>query len=176
MSTNDGSNQGSASTVAPSLEERLREFEDEREIVRTLNQYAVALDYDLEPSRFADCFTESGVWWSSAEGRWAGTVGLRLDGRKGIEQWFVDRTTARGTTGMRTKHMFRTPIITLKGDTASSDTHFFVLHESPSGPIIHAMGRYLDSWVRCADGRWRIEDRHLARDVVQQSHQEKVIG
>ena len=172
MSGNGASNQ----RLASSLEERLREFEDEREIVRTLNQYAVSLDYDLEPSQFADCFTESGTWWSSSEGRWAGSEGLRLEGRSRIAQWFVDRTTKRGTTGMRTKHMFRPPSIVLDGDAATSDTNFFVLHESPSGPIIHAMGRYLDTWLRCADGRWRIKERHLARDVVQQSHQEKAIG
>jgi ketosteroid isomerase-like protein len=158
------------------LESEVRLMWDERAIERALTKYADALDYDSEPTRFGDSFTETGTWWSSVEGPWGGTSGLRLEGRSAIEKCFADRVASRGPSATRTKHFFRSPRIDVDGDTATAESHFIVLHEESEGPILYAMGWYRDTLIRCDDGQWRIQDRHLGRETVVKSRQGSRVG
>jgi hypothetical protein len=57
------------------------------------------------------------------------------------------------------KHVVIAPMITLNGDTATVQSMFARLDRYPDGPGIRAFGRYRDTLVRCADGKWRIKER-----------------
>ena len=41
------------------------------------------------------------------------------------------------------------------GDAASVTSYFAVLREEEQRPILWVFGRYRDTLVRCADGKWR---------------------
>lgn len=146
------------------LEDRVRALEDEKSIVRTLRQYASAEDR-VDPAAFADAFTEDGVWWSSIDGPWAGTGGSRHEGREDLMRWHAGITDVWGPEPRaRTKHYLIGPDIRLDGDHATAESYLLSVAASPDGPKVVSMGRYLDRLVRCSDGRWRIQERHLARE------------
>ena len=48
--------------------------------------------------------------------------------------------------------------------------------ETEAGPLLYSMGQYLDVFVRCPDGRWRIQERHLSREGVHTSGQDQSAG
>lgn len=149
----------------PTVEERVQALEDERSIHETLNQYAQSLDSGSTPQALADCFTDTAVWWSSAEGPWAGMSELRLEGQAALMDWF-SRVPERGGYGHRTKHFVADPQIKLRGDRATVQSYFAMIREHGDGPVVYSMGQYVDAFVRCADGRWRIDERHVERDCV----------
>jgi len=152
------------------LEERIAALEDQAAITRTLLQYVHAIDQGQDPAEFSDCFTENGVWWSSIDGPFAGLGGSRHEGRKDIEKWFADMPRAsKGSADPadprgKAKHYLISPDIRLEGDRATVESYHLETTASKEGPLITSMGRYLDVLVRCPDGRWRIEDRHLCRE------------
>jgi len=167
--------EGTLEAKLAELERRLQAVEDEREVLRTLHQYAHSLDYGSQASEFTDCFLEDGVWYSTVEGRWAGASGLRLEGREQLERWF-NRHAERGVPGHFTKHYMVEPEIRLDGDRATVQSYFSGIHEEPGGPLLYSMGRYLDVLVRCPDGRWRFQERHLCREGVHTSGQQLPAG
>jgi SnoaL-like domain len=156
------------------LEGRLQALEDERSILRTIYQYASALDEDREPDNFLDCFTESAVWTSSIDGRYAGAEGatVRLDGHNGLEAWF----RRRGIPDHKSKKYLCDAVIEIDGDKARCTTNHLDVHEKPEGPVIWAIGRYFDRMVRCRDGRWRFQERHLVREGVAPAGQKTGAG
>lgn len=165
----------------PTLEERLRALEDDREIRRTLLQYAHAIDQRAtgDPSALSDCFTEDGVWWASVEGPWAGAGGVRHTGRKAIEAWFLTMrafgTDRPGPHGIG-KHYLVTPDIQTHGDEATAESYHLSATATEAGPQIGSIGRYLDVLVRCPDGRWRIKERHLMKEGANVDGQAHIIG
>jgi ketosteroid isomerase-like protein len=150
----------------PTLEERVQALEDEKAITRTMLQYAHAED-QVNPILFMDCFTEDGVWWSTVDGPWAGTGGSRHEGREALGRWHAD-SHARGAARLgprgKGKHYLVSPDIRLDGDRATAESYHLSVAASPDGPKIGTMGRYLDVFVRCPDGRWRIRERQLVRE------------
>jgi hypothetical protein len=157
------------------LEARLRRLEDERQVLRTLHQYAHALDYGADAAEFLDCFVPDGVWYSTIEGKWAGGGGVRLAGHAELRAWF-ERHAERGVPGHFTKHYMVEPEIVLEDDRATVMSYFSSIHEESSGPLLYSMGRYVDVAVRCPDGRWRLEERHLSREGVHTSGQQLTAG
>jgi ketosteroid isomerase-like protein len=157
-----------------SLEERLQALEDEKEIRRTLTQYSHAIDQrdTQEPSVLSDCFTEDGVWWASVEGPWAGAGGARHTGRQEIEAWFLAmRAAGSATPGPQAKgkHYLVSPDISVQGDQATAESYHLGVNAHEFGPEINSMGRYLD-------GRWRIKERHLAKEGANLTGQTRIIG
>ena len=157
------------------LEARLHTIDDERAIVRRMHEYAHALDYAKNSDDFVNCFTEDGVWYSTIESTHAGSEGVRLSGREELRAW-AGASTTRGTPGHFTKHMLVEPAITIDGDRADATSYFSVFNETPNGPIIYSMGRYLDKLVRCEDGEWRFIERHLLRENVDARGQTRPAG
>lgn len=163
------------------LEERVRRLEDEREILRTLLQYAHSIDQrdTQDPSALSDCFTEDGVWWASIDGPWAGQGGARHTSRAEIEEWFRGmKAYGKDKPGPQPKstHCLVAPDIRVDGDRATVESYHLGVSASPSGPQIGSMGRYLDVFVRCPDGRWRIKERHLAKEGSSVEGQSHVVG
>lgn len=160
------------------IEERLQALEDERSILRTLFQYSSALDHDREPDRFLDCFTESAVWTSSIDGEYAGAPGatVRLEGREQLEAWFRRRSTWGTPAHHQSKKYLCNSVIDVNGDEASCSSYHIDVKAEKEGPVIWATGRYFDHLVRCADGRWRLQERHLARQAVGPAGQNGAAG
>jgi hypothetical protein len=158
------------------VEERLSRLEDERDILRTLYRYAHTRDYDDDPSGFLDCFTDTAVWWSSIEGQWAGTQGGRFEGRAALEAWFRGPANRprppRGSPGRwQSHHSIANAQIRIDGDRATVESYGGGLHERENGPLLYSLIRYSDVLVRCPDGKWRFQERHLSRESVHHSAQ-----
>ncbi len=64
----------------------------------------------------------------------------------------------------------------IDGDRATVRSYFCTMRETEEGPLLYSMGQYLDVFVRCTDGRWRMKERHLSREGVHKSGQEKAAG
>ena len=162
------------------LEERAKLHDDREAILRTIYAYSYNLDHATTPDEFADCFTESALWWSSVEGTYGGTAGgLRLEGRPAIAEWFM--ASGRGTPAwkaarLNSKHYIVAPNIVIDGDRATAVSLMLAIREHKDGPYIHAMGRYYDELVRCPDGRWRFQQRHLGREGASVDAQARRIG
>ncbi len=144
------------------LEKRLKVLEDERAILRTMYEYAHAIDYGLK-EQFAELFTEDanyqvlmrGVPVPDLAGVPHGTQGI--NGRDQILQYVRGHTNAPNKWH---KHFMVEPVIRFEGeDAASVQSYFARLDEDEKGAYISAFGRYRDQMVRNTDGRWRFKQR-----------------
>lgn len=158
------------------IEHRLQALEDQRSIVNTLYQYARALDHGTNANEFLDCFSSAAVWWSSIDGAFAGGSTVRYVGHADLRQAYVEGAPRRGQPGHFTKHIVWKPEVDLDGDTARVETYCATLRETPDGPSVYSLGRCLDTFVRSGDGRWRIQERHLAREAVVHEGRELPVG
>jgi SnoaL-like domain len=138
-----------------SLEERVARLEAEREIVRTLYQYAHTLDYGPE-AEFLDCFVEEGSW-ERTRARRPGDV-ARFDGLEGLTRFFNDPHRGRAPE-VYFKHLVAEPRIAFDGEEADVLSYYVRIQEHPDGPYVFAFGRYRDRLRRCPDGRWRFVSR-----------------
>jgi uncharacterized protein (TIGR02246 family) len=97
--------------------------------------YASAGD---DPDAFAALFAEDGVWV---------TAGEPIAGRAAIRE--------RAETGRRFRfHLTTNPIVDLDGDRATGRWHALVALTSRDGEAQWLAGRYVNEFVRTADG-WR---------------------
>jgi hypothetical protein len=147
---------------------------DERSIQNTLFRYVQAIDYGREED-FVDCFTSDG---SLDMRRIPGADNSKSILRGGTRHEHGIRWT--GSAQLKTfigghsrppaayhKHFNGVPVIRLSGDEAAVESYVFVLIRKEESPSLLAFGHYLDRFLRCADGRWRIKERLLeieARD------------
>lgn len=129
------------------IEQRLRRLEDEKAILDTLYAYGHHLDAGLEDA-WIDCWTEDAVL------DWPGRAFMR--GHAELRAGFRNHSHA---PAMYHKHVVMSPMVTLDGDRATVLSMFARLDRYADGPGIRAFGRYRDKLVRCADGRWRIQER-----------------
>jgi len=121
---------------------------------------------------FLDCWVSDAVWYSTIEGKNAGASGVRFKGHAGLKKWF-DSHHPSANYG---KHVMVEPDIEVAGDRATAQSYFSSIHEDVNGPLLYSMGRYLDTFVRCPDGRWRFLERHLSRENVHVSGQKLAAG
>ena len=135
--------------------EALRALLDERAVLRTLHEYAHAMDGGDE-SAWVDCFTADAVF----------DVVEVVGGRR------VHREEGRGDLARYVagypkpprfrKHVIVDPLVDVDGDEASVAAYWLLLerHDDDGTPVVAAFGRYRDRLVRSpSDGRWRIADR-----------------
>ena len=141
-----------------SLASRIRDLEDEREVLRTLSQYGHALDHGDEEAML-DAFIPDGVWervnarHPADIKRHAAPDGLRRLVREHPRNVFM-------------KHLLVEPQVALSGDEAEVVSYFVRIQEHPDGPYLYAFGRYRDQLRRCPDGRWRIVLRHAETEAT----------
>jgi ketosteroid isomerase-like protein len=135
------------------LRSRVQLLEDERAILAALHSYGHAIDYGDE-ERYLDLWTDDAAF--DARGRSPGDVTRVVRGREALAD-FAARFS-RPPEGWH-KHLVIEPLIEVEGDSASATSYFAVLREEGSQPILWVFGRYRDTLVRCADGRWRFSLR-----------------
>jgi len=125
------------------IEARLRSLEDERAILQTLYLYGHSLD-DGREDVFMDCWTPI-----------AGVAALRE----------AFRAHSHAPLAWH-KHMLFLPRVRVEGDRAVVDSMFARLDRYASGPAVRSFGRYRDVLLRCADGRWRLQERIAEREAT----------
>ena len=130
------------------IEARLQRLEDEQAILDTLYGYGHGLDYGHEDA-WIDCWTEDAVL------DWPGRALMR--GHAELRAGFRKHTHAPTVFH---KHVVVEPRISIDGDRASVVSMYARLDRYTDGPKIRAFGRYRDTLVRCADGRWRLKERY----------------
>jgi 3-phenylpropionate/cinnamic acid dioxygenase small subunit len=149
---------------------RLQLLEDERAIVATLYRYGHSLDYGME-SDWLDCFTDDAIFHflpatqaiATAFGE-TSRLPSRREGKVALADFVKRHSRAPGRLH---KHLLMNPMITVRGDDAEARSYFMRIDASPTdtGAYITTFGRYLDSLVRGADGRWRIRRRMAEGDA-----------
>lgn len=138
----------------PTVEDRLKSLEDERDILKTLYTYGHALDYGLE-AEFLDCFAhDADLYWATPE---------PIHGRAALANAFRSHTHAPATYH---KHLLIEPRIKVQGDGAVVESMFARLDRYADGPRIRSFGRYLDIMERGLDNRWRFKERRAEREAL----------
>jgi ketosteroid isomerase-like protein len=135
------------------LHERLRVLEDERSILDTLYQYGHSIDYGVR-DEWLDCWAPGSVLtWPHMTFTGLDEIAGAFDGHSHAPEAYH-------------KHLLIEPRITLAGDTATVDSYFARVNDSPSGPVMRSFGRYRDVLIRCEDGRWRFMERVTERESL----------
>lgn len=143
----------------------------EREILRTMAQYSQAIDYNLE-DEWVDCFTEDGVYAPGGAVLPESVMSIRrdLNGRDAL-QGFVKRRVELDKQVKRSafnKHIPLVPLIKVNGESATVVSHFVGFAADDGVPVVRDLGRYRDTFVKCADGRWRIKERIFEAEALHQ--------
>lgn len=152
-----GTASGDEGTVARSLEQRIRELEDEREIRELLIRYAVCLDR-RDFAGYAALFTE--------DGRWYGRAG-DVQGRAEIAQMLLDSfgPTPEDFVNTNNFHLMTNFLIEVDGDTARADSRItYFARGDNNRPVPMLAGRYEDEFVR-VDGRWLFSSRQVIGEI-----------
>ena len=147
------------------LAARLGKLEDERAVLNLLFRYPLAMDHG-DDAEWLDLFTEDAVYdihggqvaVSLLEGR-GGTPhakGVRFVGRAALARFIAGRNRA---PGRETKHFFTQPIVELVGDQARVESYYIAAADDQGQRDIYSVGRNLDWFVRCPDGKWRFSKR-----------------
>jgi hypothetical protein len=73
------------------------------------------------------------------------------------------------------KHLVSNTTLRITGGSATACSYFVRVDASvmSSGAYIRAFGRYLDDFVRCPDGKWRIRRRHAE---IEAHYDEVILG
>ncbi len=142
------------------LEKRVQELEDKQAILDVISAYGHYIDYGLK-AEFADLFTEDAVYHVMFRGETMQDIGVPqpnggIKGRDTIHAYVNAHTNA---PAMFHKHMTSGSLIRLDGDKATAETYYQRLDEDDNGAFIMAFGRYVDDFIRCADGKWRFAKR-----------------
>ena len=135
---------------AATLEQRVRQLEDEKEIREVLIRYGEYLDA-RDYAAYAALFASDGVWaggFGSATGP-AAIEAMLLENLGAPEPGYVNKTSF---------HLITTVLVDVAGDTATAHSRylFFTAADERPDPIL--AGRYEDEMVR-EDGAWKIRRR-----------------
>lgn len=150
------------------LERRIQALEDEQAIRTTLQAFAHAMDAG-DPEAWLDCFTPEASYDVEVGAQTGGDDrSSRTRGRAELQAF----AEARQPTGdARRRHLVAEPTITVAGNEASATSYFvrvewFAGDPAPRQPFVRSFGRYVDRFVRCDDGRWRIAERVAQVDAL----------
>jgi len=143
-------------TRTPSLEERIETIEAELGVVRTLHQYAHAIDYG-DMGALEDCYLP--------DSRQNKNLPMGdLVGRSEIMTFYRSRPTAPDKFE---KHCVVNPVVTVVDHgEATASAYYFLIQDRPTGPFVSHYGRYRDQLVRGADLRWRFKVRHFDGEAI----------
>jgi hypothetical protein len=126
---------------------------DERAILRTLHEYAHAMDYGLEDA-WVDTFTPDAVF--DVVEVVGGRRVHREEGRGDLARYVA----AYPKPPRFRKHVIVDPVVDVDGDQALVEAYWLLLERDDDAgiPVVAAFGRYQDRLVRI-EGRWRIAER-----------------
>ncbi len=142
-------------TTVEDLARRLALLEDESAIVKTLYRMAQTVDYG-DHGRWLDCFTEDTVFEMVEVTETDRTVRVRHEGREALAAFIPGHTHAPEHFH---KHVVADPIVEVSGDDAEVTAYLTRIDKGADGPFLWSFGRYLDTFRRCDDGRWRVAKR-----------------
>jgi 3-phenylpropionate/cinnamic acid dioxygenase small subunit len=133
--------------------EEIRALLDERAVLRTLHEYAHAMDTGDEAA-WVDCFTSDAVF--DVVEVVGGRRVHREDGRHDLARYVA----AYPKPPHFRKHVVVDPLVDVRGDEATVEAYWLLLQrvDADGTPTLVAFGRYHDRLVR-HDGRWRIAHR-----------------
>lgn len=142
--------------MGKTLESRLREFEDYRELIHLKARYCdycdrnqpSVLDELYGPDGIATLFVEDGIWEMIPDGPSA-------KGREAIRATFVERRTRPFVSS----HNVTNPLIKIDGDTAIGQWNAIFYSRSDTSELI-AFGIYTEQYVRIPAG-WRFKTLRL---------------
>jgi SnoaL-like domain len=150
-----------------SLEDRVRQLEDERAILQRIFDYYHAFDYGLADA-FADCWTEQGALRLNADVANArlptGIGNLEWLGRDTIMADYFWNHREQFPPEMYWKHLNINPRVTVDGDRATVESSWARLDENARGPYLCAFGETRDQLLREDDGKWRFLERRIGYD------------
>ena len=127
------------------LVRRVERLESEREIQLLMVRYAESLDYG-RPDEWAACFASDGIF----DVRMRGEPMFAHAGTAALSAFAAQHSHA---PDVYHKHFLSIPSMHFDGPkNATARTYFTMLHESPTGPIVLVIGRYLDEIVRQESG------------------------
>jgi len=142
----------------------LPSVDDEREIRRLIETYARGADR-RQPALTASVFTDDGVLQIyDGDPNEGGTLNRERQGRAEIEAAMGGLARYRVTS-----HGLAQSTIDVRGSEAESETYCVAHHltDHDDGTVSDRVMfiRYLDDWIRTADG-WRLGRRRLAVDWI----------
>jgi ketosteroid isomerase-like protein len=126
------------------------ELRDRQEITEVCYRYAISLDSG-DWAALATCFTSDAVAHYRSGGPSRGYPAIEARVRSALAPLSASQ------------HLVSNVVVTLAGDTAASVCYLQAQHVRPGtagGDLYVVAGRYLDRFVRTADG-WRIAERRL---------------
>lgn len=144
---------GAFAQAKPSVEQRLKQFEDKAEIERLLLDYGRHLDA-RDFGAYAALFASDGEWVGGF-GKVAGPAGIKTF----MEKAMPGRNTARNY------HLLSNFVVSVEGDTATAWSRWAFVVPGPQGAVISQAGRYDDTLVR-ENGRWRFKRRVASNDTA----------
>ena len=128
---------------------------EEKDAIRDLmSAYCFYVD-NGEFDKFANLFTENGIFE-------AGPLG-KLQGRKAIRD-FITAQVPRPGEGPARKHCTLNHVIRVEGSEAHADSYIVVLRESSGGILASLAGRYEDLLVK-EGSEWRFKVRKIHFDI-----------
>ncbi|MEV7007512.1 nuclear transport factor 2 family protein [Streptosporangium sp. NPDC051022] len=142
------------------LEARVRTLDAEAAITKTLYRLAITLDYG-DHEAWIDCFAPDAVFEMVEVSETDRVVRVRHDGRDALAAFIPGHSHAPQHFH---KHLVGDPLIEITGDggdTATSTSYLTRLDKGEAGPYLWSFGRYLDTFVRGDDGRWRVARRTI---------------
>lgn len=148
------------------LRKRVAELEAERSVLNRLHLVHHALANQLR-DLWLECFADDAVFASFRPDE---SCAFQLEGHAQLEGWF----DAQGGVAPGERHALLNPLVSVEDDTAQAESFFITLQQEGESLVVRASGHYSDRLVRCADGKWRIRERHaetrlgsLPRDALQ---------
>jgi hypothetical protein len=161
------------------LEQRVRAIEDREAILKTMYDYAYAIDFGKDVREYTDLYTDDAVFQSvpppppgsavpadlAARAEMRPAAGAVV-GRKALEAWITNEWQVRDrllVAGHYRIHEMMEPDIALDGDSATSRSYFQTTDNDNGHIFVVSIGVYKDTFVRSRDGRWRLKERLLIR-------------
>ena len=145
-----------------SADARLQAIEDRLDIRDLIARIAHLADSG-EVAEYLDCLTPDAAWELTSATGLALTEQVRR-GRADLEAGVVERrASGMQGPGSRTRHDVSSIAVTVTGDRAHARSYFRYYVDADVTPVLSAMGRYDDEFVRTSDG-WRLARRIISRD------------
>ncbi len=150
--TNLGKAPTSTERELAALKRRLDYLEDMEAIRETLHRYSHTIDNGPFEA-WANVFTEDGVFdVFMIDGRKV----HKENGRAELKRYLA---TKQLPPNLYDKHLIASPVITIKGNTATVESYVILLRETATeGPRVYSWGTYHDT-LNKVRGKWLIKER-----------------
>jgi uncharacterized protein (TIGR02246 family) len=127
---------------------------DDLAIRNTIARIAHLADMGTDPDEYVENFTDDADWLMP---------GAPRSGRADIKEGWLGRRAIKQTgPGTFTRHVVSTVGVMLHGpDRAEVDSYWIFYGNTNTAPVIQLMGHYHDTFVKGADGRWRLRTRAI---------------